>query len=78
MSPERSPRSYPKTSVALPILNEAVFIARTIKHLQDQDYPLDRVKILVVVDDSTDNTAQIIQQIATADDRAKYFLNPKN
>jgi len=78
MIPERSPGSYPKISVVLPIRNEADFIALTIRYLQNQDYPRDKLEILVVVGDSTDSTAEIVQQIASVDDRVKYFHNPKN
>jgi glycosyltransferase involved in cell wall biosynthesis len=68
---------WPKISVVVPIRNEAAFIARTIKYVQDQDYPRDRLEILVVVGDSTDNTAEIVKQIAETDDRVTYFHNPK-
>jgi len=60
MIPERSLISYPKISVVLPIRNEADFIARTIRYLQDQDYPTDKLEILVVVGDSHDNTVEIV------------------
>lgn len=77
MIPERPLGSFPKISVVLPIRNEANFIARTIRYLQDQDYPADKLEILVVVGDSTDSTAEIVQQIASVDDRVKYFRNPR-
>jgi len=70
--------NWPKISVVLPIRNEAEFIARTIKYLQEQDYPRDKLEILVVVGDSTDNTAEIVQQIASEDERVRYFHNQKN
>ena len=69
--------SWPKITVVLPIRNEAEFIAQTIKYLQDQDYPADKLEILVVVGDSIDNTAQIVQEIAADDNRVRYLHNPK-
>lgn len=68
---------WPKISIVLPIRNEAGFIAQTIRYLQDQDYPKDRLEILVVVGDSHDNTVEIVQQIASQDDRVRYLPNPK-
>jgi cellulose synthase/poly-beta-1,6-N-acetylglucosamine synthase-like glycosyltransferase len=68
---------WPKISVVLPIRNEADFIAQTIKYLQNQDYPHDKLEILVVVGDSRDKTVEIVQWIASQDDRVKYLPNPK-
>ncbi len=69
--------SLPKISVVLPIRNEAQFIAKTIGYLQKQDYPPDKMEILVVVGDSTDNTAEIVQEIAAEDARVRYLQNPR-
>jgi succinoglycan biosynthesis protein ExoA len=69
--------NWPKISVVLPIRNEAKFIARTIKYLQEQDYPRDKLEILVAVGDSDDNTAEIVRKIAAEDPRVKYLHNPK-
>jgi succinoglycan biosynthesis protein ExoA len=69
--------NWPKISVVLPIRNEANFIARTIKYLQAQDYPPDKLEILVAVGDSADNTAEIVRKIASEDARVKYLHNPK-
>lgn len=68
---------YPKISVVIPIRNEALYIARTIRYLLDQDYPRDRLELLVVVGDSDDNTAEIVQGIAAQDARVRYIYNPK-
>ena len=63
--------------MVLPIRNEANFIAKTIKQLQEQVYPRDRLEILVVVGYSHDNTAAIVQEIAAQDERVRYLHNPK-
>ena len=75
---DTSDQPWPKISVVLPIRNEGQYIARTIKYLQDQDYPRDRLEILAVVGDSRDNTAEIVRQIAAQDERVKYLHNPKS
>ena len=69
--------NWPKISIVLPIRNEAKFIAHTIKYLQEQDYPGDKMEILVAVGDSDDNTAEIVKGIASEDSRVKYLHNPK-
>ncbi len=69
--------TWPRISVVLPIRNEAKFIARTIKYLQEQDYPRDKLEILVAVGDSNDDTADIVRRIAAEDARVKYLHNLK-
>ncbi|MBD3258360.1 glycosyltransferase [candidate division GN15 bacterium] len=77
LSLENRLNNWPKISVVVPIRNEARFIAQTIQYLLDQDYPEDKVEILVAVGDSEDNTAEIVQDIARRDQRVKYFHNPQ-
>jgi len=69
--------NWPKTSVVLPIRNEANYIALTIQYIQNQDYPRDKLEILAAVGDSFDNTAEIVQQISTRDDRVRFLYNPQ-
>ncbi len=70
--------SLPKISIIIPIRNEARFIERTVRYVQEQDYPADKLEILVVVGDSDDDTAAIVQEIAAKDPRVTYIYNPRN
>lgn len=70
--------SLPKISVIIPIRNEARFIERTIRYVLEQDYPEDKLEVLVVVGDSVDDTAAIVQKIAAEDPRVTYLHNPQN
>ncbi len=49
----------PKVSVIIPARNEEEAIAHCIEGLKKQDYPRDKLEILVVNDESTDNTREI-------------------
>ena len=69
--------ALPKISVVMPILNEARFIASTLRFLQEQDYPADKLEILVVIAPSSDGTEQIVADIAAQDERIKWFPNPQ-
>ena len=69
--------NWPKISIVLPIRNEAKFIAHTIKYLQEQDYPRDKMEILARWATRNDNTAEIVKGIAAEDSRVKYLHNPK-
>jgi glycosyltransferase involved in cell wall biosynthesis len=59
------------------VRNEARFIAQTIAHLQRQDYPADKVEIIVVDGQSDDRTVEIVRGIARSDPRVKLYDNPK-
>jgi cellulose synthase/poly-beta-1,6-N-acetylglucosamine synthase-like glycosyltransferase len=45
--------------VLIPAHNEADFIQRCVASLKDQDYPEDRMKLVVIADNCTDETAQL-------------------
>lgn len=53
---------YLSTTIIVPCFNEEKTVARTVKSLQDLNYPKDKLKIMIVDDGSTDNTWDIIQQ----------------
>ncbi len=50
-----------KISVVLAAYNEERLIGRCIKAIQDQDYPKDQYEIIVIDNNSTDNTALIVK-----------------
>jgi succinoglycan biosynthesis protein ExoA len=56
--------AMPMVSVILPIRNEASFIARALTSVFAQDYPADRLEILVADGCSTDGTREIVQRFA--------------
>jgi succinoglycan biosynthesis protein ExoA len=67
---------YPLLSIVIPALNEEQFIAQTVNSLLNQDYPREKVEILVVVADSVDRTEDIVKAIAAEEPRVKYARNP--
>jgi succinoglycan biosynthesis protein ExoA len=67
---------YPKLSVVVPVRNEEKFIARTLEFLLNQDYPKDKVEILVGIAESRDRTVEVVGEIAQRDDRVIPFQNP--
>lgn len=52
-------------AVIIPAYNEATFIGQTIASIKAQDYPSDKVKIIVVDNGSTDGTADIAKKAGT-------------
>jgi cellulose synthase/poly-beta-1,6-N-acetylglucosamine synthase-like glycosyltransferase len=51
---------YPRVAVAIPAWNEGAVLGRTIDLLLAMDYPLDRLRVYVVDDGSTDETPSVI------------------
>lgn len=64
-----SDRDTPLFSIIIPVFNGATFITETISSLQSQT--LGDFELLVMDDGSTDNTAEIVQQLAITDPRIK-------
>jgi chlorobactene glucosyltransferase len=63
----------PTLAVIVPARNEAHNIGRCLEGLLAQTYPASRLRILVVNDDSTDDTAAIVRRIAETDKRVELI-----
>ncbi len=64
LPPCASKRRQPHVSVIVAAHNEALHLPTCLESLLKLDYPHDKLEILVVDDDSTDNSAQIISSYA--------------
>ncbi len=53
-------------SIIVPVRNEERNMARLLEAITRLDYPKERLEVLIVNDGSTDNTAEIVRQYATA------------
>ncbi len=58
---------WPLVSVIMPVRDEAAFIARSLGAVLAQDYPADRLEIIVVDDGSTDGTPEAIAALPGAE-----------
>jgi chlorobactene glucosyltransferase len=65
------PEAAPLVSVLVPARDEEKNIGNCLKSLQKQDYP--NFEILVLDDNSVDNTAKIVDQVAASDDRVQLI-----
>ena len=61
-------KSFPFVSVIMPIRNESDFIARSLGGVLTQDYPHDRMEVLVADGLSSDNTREIVRGLADHSD----------
>jgi len=53
---------YPKVSVVLNVYNERENIVSCLERILKQDYPQERIEVILVDDDSTDNTISLAEQ----------------
>jgi len=68
---DKVPEPTPFISVLIPARDEEANIATCLESLQKQDYP--NFEILVLDDNSSDNTANIVEQITAKDSRVRLF-----
>lgn len=54
---------YPMVTVMVPAHNEGVVISKTVESLLALDYPQDRYEIIVINDNSSDNSAELLGDI---------------
>ena len=67
--------TLPFVTVMMPVRNEAAFIERSLGAVLAQDYPADRMEILVADGRSDDDTLAVIRRIDT-DQRVRILDNP--
>ncbi len=58
--------STPFVSIVMPIRNEADFIARSLTAVLEQDYPHDSIEVLIADGMSSDQTREIVADVAAA------------
>lgn len=68
---------YPPVSILIPAHNEEIVIGATIEAMCALDYPADRLEIIVINDDSTDRTREIVAAHAARDQRIVLYDVPK-
>lgn len=67
----------PLVTVIMPVLNEAGFIRHSLGAVLGQDYPSERLEILVVDGGSTDGTPVIVQELFRNRPLARLLHNPQ-
>lgn len=82
------PEYTPGVSIIIPCFNEEQWIRRTILSCMNQDYPLDRLEVIVVDDHSNDRSVAEIKAIVEklhqegerygTKERLRYHVQPKN
>jgi glycosyltransferase involved in cell wall biosynthesis len=69
--------SWSFVSVIVPVRNEENYIGQTLRYLLDQDYPADKLEIIVVDGRSDDSTREKVKEIISEDARVMLLDNPR-
>jgi len=67
----------PLVTIAMPAFNEEGHIEACIRSVQAQDYPADRIEILIADGRSTDRTREILAALSAEDPRIRMIDNPE-
>jgi succinoglycan biosynthesis protein ExoA len=67
----------PLVTVAMPCFNEKDYIEQCLRSVMAQDYPRDRMEILVADGRSRDRTREIVSRLAEEDRRIRLIDNPE-
>src|SRR6185369_11714393 len=65
-----------KVSVCIPTYNYAAYLAETIESILAQNFA--DFELLIIDDNSTDDTRAVVEPYAQQDPRIRFSVNPKN
>jgi cellulose synthase/poly-beta-1,6-N-acetylglucosamine synthase-like glycosyltransferase len=68
---------YPTCSLLIPAHDEEKVIGRTLESMLRLEYPIEKLKIIVINDGSTDHTREIIEKYQRRDGRIEIYDVPK-
>ena len=75
--PDPSGGGLPTVSIVMPIRNESRYIGATLQSVLDQDYPADRMEVIIADGMSDDGTREIVAGFAERHPNVKLIDNPK-
>ena len=70
----KSIAEYPMVTVMVPAHNESIVIRKTMEALLKFDYPRDKYEIIVINDNSSDDSAQVLKNIQVNNPRARIIV----
>jgi cellulose synthase/poly-beta-1,6-N-acetylglucosamine synthase-like glycosyltransferase len=77
MLPTVSPGALPFVTIALPCLDEERYIESCLRSVLAQDYPADRLEVMVADGRSRDRTREIVARVAEGEPRVVLVDNPR-
>ena len=71
-----APTELPFVSVVMPVRNEAAFIGRSVGSVLAQDYPSERMEVLVADGLSQDATTEVLRSLQQTNSNLRVIENP--
>ena len=75
--PEAEPSPLPFVTVAIPTYNRSRWLREALAFVTRQDYPADRHEVIIVDNNSPDDTRAVVAEFAGAPKAPRYFLETK-
>ncbi|MCR5801036.1 MAG: glycosyltransferase [Lachnospiraceae bacterium] len=83
------PDFTPGVSILIPCFNEETWIQKTITSCLNQEYPIDKLEVIIIDDHSSDRSVEKIKEIVNklkketpevykVEERLSYYVQPKN
>ena len=74
--PDATSARFPLVSILIPFLNEARYLARCLRSIQAQTYPVEQLEIIAADGGSTDRSREVIEEFVRDDPRIRLVDNP--
>ncbi len=68
---------WPEVAIVMPVRNESRFIAETLTQIIEQDYPAEKIQLVIADGHSTDGTVEIINEFKDRLPQLKVYANDK-
>ena len=56
------PEIWPSLTIVLPVRNEEIVLKKKLENLENQEYPIDKIELIVIDSNSHDSTLEILEQ----------------
>jgi cellulose synthase/poly-beta-1,6-N-acetylglucosamine synthase-like glycosyltransferase len=73
---KESLKEYPTVSVLIPAHNEEVVIGNTLEAMMELNYPKDRLEVIVINDNSSDRTGDIVKRFSLIANNIRCMTTP--
>ena len=56
------PEVWPSLTIVLPVRNEEIVLKKKLENLEAQEYPIDKIELIVIDSNSSDSTLDILEE----------------
>ena len=56
------PEIWPSLTIVLPVRNEEIVLKKKLENLENQEYPIDKIELIVIDSNSNDSTLEVLEK----------------